>query len=137
MRFFVDTSSLFKKYMDEPGSDEFDELISKSSEIVVSPITWIEVNAAVTRGLRRNYLTAQRAERLRDELKKDFDFFSVIAWNENLENKAVELIREHALKTMDAIQLASGILSDSDIFVTSDRQLHLAAKKTLRHVKFI
>ena len=134
---FIDTSSLFKKYIDEPGSEEFAQLTLKASEITVSPVTWIEANGIVERRFRNRDLTLERADLLRAELKKDFLYFFVLAWNENLENKAVELIRQHTLKTMDAIQLASGILSDSDIFVTSDRQLHLAAKKAVRHVRFV
>jgi uncharacterized protein len=137
VRYFVDTSSLFKKYIDEPGSDEFGKLVSKASEIAVSPITWIEMNAAIAKALRRKLLTFENAQRLRSEVRRDFSFFSILVWNENLENKAVEIIFQHALKTMNAVQLASGFLSDSDIFVTSDRQLYLAAKKTLRHVRFI
>ena len=137
MRLFVDTSSLFKKYIDEPGSEDFAQLTLKASEIAVSPVTWIEVNNIVERRFRVGDLTLERAELLRTELKKDFAYFFVLTWNENLENKAVKLVRQHALKTMDAIQLASGLLSDSDIFVTSDRSLHLAAKKAIRHVRFI
>ncbi|OGW84224.1 MAG: hypothetical protein A3C47_06300 [Omnitrophica bacterium RIFCSPHIGHO2_02_FULL_51_18] len=137
MRYFIDTSSLFKKYIDEHGSDEFGELVSKASEIAVSPIAWIEMNAAIAKALRRKLLTSENAQRLQSEMRRDFSFFSVLAWNENLENKTVEIIFQHALKTMDAIQLASGFLSDSGIFVTSDRQLYRAAKKTLRHVRFV
>ena len=137
MRLFVDTSSLFKKYVDEPGSDAFEKLISTASQLAVSPITWIEINATIQRRVRDNHLTIEKADWLRHEIKKDFTYFFLVVWNENLENKTVELIRRHALKTMDAVQLASGILSESEIFVTSDHQLHLAAKKTIQNVHFV
>ena len=137
MKLFVDTSSLFKKYVDEPGSEALERLLAKASEIVVSPTTWIEVNHIIQRRLRDRSLTAQTAGWLRAETKKDFSYFSIVTWNENLESKAVALICQHTLKTMDAIQLASGVLSDSDIFVTSDSLLHAAAKKTLGHTQFI
>ena len=97
MRLFVDTSSLFKKYVDEQGSDAFEKLIAKASEIAVSPVTWIEMNAAIERCLRGKHLTPEKAEWLRAEVKKDFTYFFLVVWNENLEKKAVELIRQHAL----------------------------------------
>ena len=137
MRLFVDTSSLFKKYVDEQGSESFERLIAKASEIAVSPVTWIEMNAAIERCQRGKNITPQKAKWLCAEVKKDFTYFSLVVWNENLENKAVEFIRQHGLKTMDAVQLASGVLSDAELFVTSDRPLHLAAKKAIRNVRFI
>ena len=133
----MDTSSLFKKYVEEPGSDAFERLISKASEVAVSPITWIEMNAAIERCLRGGHVTPEKAGWLRSEIKKDFTYFFLVVWNENLENKTVELIRRHVLKTMDAVQLASAVLSESEIFVTSDHSLHLAAKKAIQHVHFI
>lgn len=137
MRLFIDTSSLFKKYVDESGSEDFERLLSKVSEIAVSPVTWVEMNAAVERCLRTGALSAERAGWLRAEIKKDFSYFYSVVWNENLEQKAVQLIRRHALKTMDAVQLASGVLSDSEMFVTSDSQLHRAAKQVIRNVHFV
>jgi len=123
--------------VDEPGSDAFEKLISKASEIAVSPVTWIEMNAAIEKSLRGRHLTSEKAEWLRAEVKKDFAYFFAVVWNENLENKTVELVRRNVLRTMDAVQLASGVLSDSEIFVTSDHALHLAAKKVMRQVHFI
>jgi len=137
MRVFVDTSSLFKKYVDEPGSDVFEKLLDEASEIAVSPVTWVEMNAAIERRLRGGHLTPEKAEWLRSEVKKDFTYFFVVHWNENLENKTVELIRKHSLRTMDAVQLASGVLSDAEMFATSDRLLYSAAKKTIQRARFV
>ena len=123
MRVFIDTSSLFKKYTDESGSEDFEKLLSKASEIAVSPVTWIEMNAAIERCLRENALSPEKAGWLRTEVKRDFAYFFLAVWNENLENKAV--------------QLASGVLSDSEIFITSDRQLYRAAKKVFRRVRLV
>lgn len=137
MRLFIDTSSLFKKYVDESGGEAFEKLLSKASEIAISPITWIEINAAIERCLRTSALTPEKANWLRTEVKKDFAYFFLVLWNENLENRAVQLIRQNVLKTMDAVQLASGILSEAELFVTSDHQLYRAAKKIIRHTRFI
>ena len=137
MRLFVDTSSLFKKYVQESGSEAFGRILEKASELAVSPSTWIEMNNVIERRLREKHLTPEKAGWLRAEIKKDFSYFLVVVWNENLEDKAIELTHQHTLKTMDIIQLASGALSGAEIFVTSDRQLHRVAKKVIRDVHFV
>lgn len=124
---------MFKKYANEPGSDAFELTFSKASEIAVSPITWVEMNAAIARRVADRSLSASQAEWLRAEAKKDFTYFLRVLWNDNLEAKAEELVNKHALRTMDAVQLAAGILSDADLFVTSDRKLFKEAKKVMRH----
>jgi hypothetical protein len=135
LRVFVDTSSLFKKYVDEPGGDAFEKVLAKTTEIVVSPVTWIEMNAVIERRLRDKSLLPEQAARLRSEIKRDFVYFSRVLWNENLENKAVDLVHKHALKTLDAVQLASAVLSEPELFVTSDRKLYLEAKKVIRRIR--
>lgn len=137
MRVFVDTSSLFKKYLEEPGSDAFEKVLSKATEIAISPVTWIELNAAIERCIRNYSLPLEQAGRLQSEIKKDLSYFWRIQWNENLEARAIEIIHQHALKTLDSVQLASAILSESDLFVTSDRKLYLEAKKIMKHAQFI
>lgn len=137
MRVFVDTSTLFKKYAEESGGDIFETILSRASQIAVSPVTWIEMNAAIQRRLTERSFSSEQANWLRIEAKKDFAYFFQVLWNENLENKAVEIVRKHSLKTMDAVQLASGLLSESELFLTSDRKLYKEAKKILHHVRYV
>jgi len=137
LRLFVDTSTLFKKYVDEPGSPDFDSLLNEATDVVVSPLTHIEMHAALSKCIRENLLPIEHAEKLRMEIKRDFAFYSRVYWNENLEEKAVEVVQKLSLKTLDAIQLASGILSKADIFVTSDRKLFEEAHKVIQKTKFI
>lgn len=132
MRAFVDTSSLFKKYVEERGSKELDELLRQVSEIAVSPVTWVEMNTVVARRLREHSLTAQQATWLQSQIDRDFQSFSRVVWNDALEQTAAKLAYHHPLSTLDAIQLASGMLSKADLFVTSDRRLFEEAKQEVR-----
>lgn len=137
MRAFVDTSSLFKKYVEEKGSEELDDLLQSTSEIAISPVTWTEMNAVLARRLREKILTSQQASWLKSQIEKDFQSFYHVIWNETLEKTAVELVYEYSLATLDAIQLASGVLSKADLFVTSDRNLFEEAKKEMRKPVFL
>lgn len=137
MKAFIDTSSLLKKYVLEAGSDTFDELLKEISEIIVSPIYLLEVHSAIDRRLKKKDLTAQEAAWILSEIAKDTDYFAKILWNENLENTGLGLIGKHHLKTLDAIQLASALLSLADLFITSDRHLATIARKELKQVRII
>lgn len=132
MRAFIDTSSLFKKYVEENGSKELDSLLREVSEIAVSPVTWLEMSAVMARRLREKTLTSQQAAWLKAEAHKDFQSFYRVIWNEDLEKTATNLVYGHPLSTLDAIQLASGLLSQADLFVTSDQGLFEEAQKSVR-----
>lgn len=137
MRAFVDTSSLFKKYVEESGSKEWDELLQNISEIAVSPVTWVEMNAVVARRLREKSLASQQAVWLKSQIEKDFQSFHRVVWNEVLEKTAVELVYRYSLSILDAIQLASGVLSKADLFVTSDRRLFEEANKQIHKARLV
>lgn len=132
MRIFADTSALFKKYVAEPGGDAFEQVLAKATEIAVSPVTRVEMHAAIERRLRERALSLGQADWLRAEIEKDFVYFLQVVWNQNLERKAIELIRRHALKTLDAVQLASCALSEAGLFVTSDHKLYAEARRVIR-----
>ena len=106
MRAFVDTSSLFKKYVEEDGSDRLNELLNDVSEIAISPLTWTEINSIFARRLRENLLTSQQATWLKSQAERDFSSFHRVNWSDALENKAVELMNKSSILTLDAIHLA-------------------------------
>ena len=137
MKAFIDTSSLIKKYVKEKGSDDFESLLEKVSEIIIAPVFWLEINSAIERRLREKTLTASQANRIRNEIKRDLFYFHKINWNENLEEHALVLIQKYQLKTLDSLQLAAAHLSKAGIFVTSDKKLFQVAQLELENPHFI
>ena len=134
MRVFVDTSALFKKYVQEAGADELETFLLKVTDIAVSPLTWIEMRSALARRMRDRILTQGEARRITTEARKDFHYFRHVRWTEALVEKSCGIADELDLKTLDSIQLASGVLSLPDCFVTADLKLFKEAKKLLRSV---
>ncbi len=137
MRAFIDTSSLIKKYIAEEGSDQIERQLEIVTEIIISSLYLLEINAAIERRIFEKTLTNKQAVWIRAEVKKDLHFFGRVLWNDNLEQKALEMIRKHHLKTLDGLQLASGCLSKPDLFITSDKRLFKIAKKELKIVILI
>lgn len=53
----------------------------------------------------------------------DIDSFSINAFTNDFKIKAVSIIDSHGVKTLDAIQIASAILSEAGEYITSDSQM--------------
>lgn len=137
MRAMVDTSTLWKKYFEEEGSDRFVSVLEKATAVIVSPVTWLEFNSIVHRRLAEKTIKAEDVEWIKKEAREDFNCFHVVMWNENMEKKGVELIVKYQLRSLDSIQLASAVCSESDVFVTSDKKLSTIARKESKEVLFI
>ena len=137
MRAFIDTSSLVKRYLEEPGSQTLEQVLNDISEIAVSPLTWIEMNAALARHVRAKLASAYQVEELTREAKKDFESFHKVLWSEVLETTAAHLVTQYPLSTLDSIQLASGILSKAEMFITSDRGLFHEARKEINKTVYV
>lgn len=137
MKAFIDTSSLFKKYVEEPGSIEFNHLLSSVHEIIVAPITKLEFYSVIERRLREKMMRPVDAKWIEKEFTLDYDYFSVVEWNENIISGSIRLIRKYQLKTLDSIQLSAALLAAADLFITSDKRLYQAGSKEFKTAKFI
>jgi len=131
---FIDTSSLFKKYVYEKNSEKFNRIIENLDNIILSPTTFIELHKSVKNRLNDKLIIKKEAAFLLDEINHDYPFFQIVEWNSALEKTAVFLVNKYDLKTLDSIQLASGITSAANQFITSDIQLSKAAKKEIKNV---
>ena len=131
MKAFLDTSALFKKYVNEPGSAKLDDLLDEIDEILVSPITKIELFSALDRRLQEKSIEPSQAKAISHEIVTDMAFFGSVLWNSELEERTINYVQKHHLKTFDALQLSSGHLSSCEVFVTSDKMLAKAAQKEL------
>jgi predicted nucleic acid-binding protein len=137
MRAFIDTSSLFKKYVDEQGADTFDALLLSVSEIIVAPITLLEINSTIERRLREKTLDTADAAWIEKEFMLDLNFYGVVDFNENLNSECIRVIRKYQMKVLDGIQLSSAIVAKPDVFIVSDKQLYNTATKELKRVEFV
>ncbi len=137
MRAFIDTSSLFKKYVDEKGADTFDALLLPVTEIIIAPITLFEINSIIERRLREKILDTADAAWIEKEFMLDLNFYGVVEFNENLNSECIRVIRKYQMKVLDGIQLSSAIVVKPDVFIVSDKQLYNTAIKELKRVEFV
>jgi predicted nucleic acid-binding protein len=131
MNLFIDTSSLVKRYVDKINSDKVDELFFKSDSIEISAITKIELNSALDRRLADKSIDKKACQMALDEFDRECIYFNILPFNSIVEQEAIRLIKKNQMKTLDAVQLASAVLSSRDAFTTSDKRLYEFAAKEL------
>ena len=137
MTAFVDTSSLIKRYVAEKGSSRFIKILMGLTDVVIAPITIIEIYSGLFRRLKDKSLASSAFQIIENELGRNFQDYSVVVWNEDLVMDSIAMARKHALRTLDAIQLASARMAGSLQFITSDQELARVAKKEIKEVLLV
>ncbi len=133
--YFLDTSALIKRYLNETGSTWIKSLIDLSSGhvIVVSDLTAVEVFSTLARRKREGTIAAPDILILQTRFLADFgqEYLSV-ALEDIVLSRARDLLNHYPLRSLDAIQLASAAeasttLGEPLIFISADRNLLSAA----------
>jgi predicted nucleic acid-binding protein len=107
---YFDTSALIKRYVEEDGSDQVDELFTPESTIITSVVTFAEMSAAFSRKFREGLLTRTGYLKTLSELKNEHSQLVLVAISMELNQIIENLLLKHALRGFDAIHLASAIL---------------------------
>ncbi|UCE40892.1 MAG: type II toxin-antitoxin system VapC family toxin [Candidatus Aminicenantes bacterium] len=131
MRIFCDTSALAKRYVQEPGSEELEELFSSTaSEIFISTLAFVELASALSRKLQNKEIAAAEVGEAIKEFEEDwYEMFAKIPLEDMLAAEAAAIALEFSLKGADAVHLASAKVTDAELFVASDNRLIRVAKK--------
>jgi hypothetical protein len=137
--YFVDSSALVKRYINETGSTWvvglFDPALN--NDVLIAAITGVEIIAAITRRARGGSISATDATAACNQFRSDLQSeYQVVDITENIINSAMALAETLGLRGYDALQLAAGrqinalcIASSLPpvIFVSADNELNTAA----------
>jgi predicted nucleic acid-binding protein len=131
LRIFCDTSALAKRYVQEPGSEDLEELFSSTAtEIFISTLAFVEFASAMGRKLRNKEITKAKVGEAIKELEEDwYEVFAKIPLEDMLAEKAAAIALEFFLKGADAVHLAAAQLIRAELFVASDNKLMRVANK--------
>ncbi len=140
---YFDTSALVKRYVDEPGRREVQQLLRRH-DCVTSAILPVELRSALRRRVAERTLDSSRVSEILKRVAGDRAYWTVIEVGTEVPSGAEALVSVHPLRTLDAIHVASAQLfaarlSISDlIFVSADkRQTEVASAIGLatRHIR--
>ncbi|HET7291156.1 MAG TPA: type II toxin-antitoxin system VapC family toxin [Vicinamibacteria bacterium] len=134
MILYLDTSSLVKLYVEEPGSEDVRGLVDQAAVVATSVVAYPEARAALARRRRERSLTASGFRRARAAFEEDWPRLLTLDVSGALARGAGDLAERHRLRGFDALHLASylgvvGEFPEEDVrFSSADRTLMRAAR---------
>lgn len=116
--------------MREQGSDEIRDLASQDPEGVACRLTYVEARSALARTLAaRRLRPGDHTARVAD-LDGLWQTMAVVVLDEDIFDRAVDLVDGHGLRAYDAVQLAAALRVNENHpvrFACFDRELRVAA----------
>ena len=137
--FYLDSSVMVKRYVDEPGSAWVRSLITEPENVaILSEIAIVEVSAALAMSVRTGKLRKSLGQAAYEAFHTDIaaGVYQLLAVARPTIDEAAELAQAHPLKGYDAVHLATGLeaarnLAGQEItlvFVSGDAQMLRAAE---------
>ena len=129
--YFADTSAIAKRYINEQGSIWMKNLVGASSKyiIILSDLAIVEFHSLLARHERSGNLQTQKRLTLQSQFMLHVaQEYIDTALTSSVLTKARNLLPNHPLRTLDAIQLASAMEASLQLnvrltFLSSDKRL--------------
>jgi len=137
MRAVLDSSSLAKRYVEEPGSADVGDILMSTSELGLCILCLPEVVSALNRLCRENALTAADYQRAKAAVVADMRDATILHLTPSVITRSVGLLEKNVLRTTDSLHVACAIEWSADLFVSSDRRQFAAAEKAGLPTRFI
>jgi uncharacterized protein len=138
MNYFFDTSAFIKRYIDESGSGEIQELCDSADDIGISMLLPIETVSTFARLKRERRLSSKQYSVLKEELFADIRDITIIPLSPQIVKSAINGLEHSPLKALDAIHIGCALEYQPDFFVSSDaQQLSAAVRSGLRVKKIL
>ncbi|PYQ19805.1 MAG: VapC toxin family PIN domain ribonuclease [Acidobacteria bacterium] len=135
MILYLDTSSLVKLYVVEPGSDDVQRLVERAELVSTSVVAYAETRAALARRRRERSLAPAGYRRAKAAFEADWPRLLTLEVAEPLARRAGDLAELHRLRGFDALHLASYLTVKEEFagetvrFSAADRALERTARR--------
>ncbi|MDA0577453.1 MAG: type II toxin-antitoxin system VapC family toxin [Verrucomicrobia bacterium] len=133
MKFYLDSSSFAKRFVEENGSDSVETACSQASELGLSVICVPEVVSALNRRKREHTLTDVQCREAKQRLLDDVRDAVIVNLTPSVIGSAIRILEASPVRAMDALQVACALEWRADLYASSDdRQLKAAKKAGLK-----
>ncbi len=131
---YADTSALVKRYVREPFSDAFFDLLETAEATGTAAIAQVEMASALAKAARLNWVEKEAAMQSWQDFLNHWQSFTRISIGTGIIERASRLAWEHELRGYDAVHLAAALtwqesLNLPILLATFDRELWKAGKK--------
>lgn len=133
--FYLDTSALLKRYVEEKGTRELSKIWPVFDLTGTALITRAEMGAALARAQRLNLLQPGSAQKAWEQFLQEWRRLTLLEVTPLVINRAGDLVWKYPLRGYDAVHLAAALtwqdlLEEEITFGTFDRQLWEAVRNT-------
>lgn len=130
---YLDTSALFRLYVDEPGRDTVIAAVAGGEAACTHLIAYAEFHAAMARAERMQRFVAGQARKILERFERDWAVLLVIQVDEALIRRAAVLAGQFGLRGFDSLHLAAAerltidLGRSESLFASFDTELNRAA----------
>ncbi len=129
---YLDTSALAKRYLNEPGSEEFERFLRDRRRAAISRLTMVEFRCLLARRRRAGDLTpnieAAAFRLFLDDVAGGYLQVHPLADDHARDSLVLlERLDTHSLRTLDALHLAVASAIGAETLATADRIMARAA----------
>ena len=138
MTLYLDTSSLVKLYIAEPGSDAVRRLVKQATVVATSGIAYPETRAALARRRRERALSLAAFTFATRAFEDDWSRYLAVNVSASICREAGELAERYRLRGYDSVHLASYLEvarragAAETRFSSFDQRLNRAARAAIR-----
>jgi uncharacterized protein len=128
--FYLDSSVLVKRYIPEAGTSWVRSVtdISAGASVFIATITPVEVISAAMRQNREGTVSIEAARAIQVLLDYHVNTqYMMVGLTRTVVTKAQHLLRTHALRAYDAVQLASALEASTGLFAIDQTRLIFAS----------
>ncbi len=139
MNVFLDTNAVVKLYHQEIGTDNLTDFLARNATnliITITDLTRIEFHSTFLKRVRMKQIDLKAVYQVFAAFDIDAKMFNIIEVDDEVKKFSITLLDglayQKSLRTLDAIQLATAIVSHQlvpvDYFITADKKLLKIAK---------
>jgi uncharacterized protein len=133
MKTLLDSSAFAKRYIEEEGSREVDEICLATSVLALSALCVPEIVSALNRRVREKRLSTREYLTAKSRLSEEVADAVIVNLTHEVIGRAVFLLESNPLRTLDAIHVACALEWGAELFVSCDnRQIQAARRAGLR-----
>lgn len=129
MKTFFDSSAFAKRFVNEVGSDEVEEICAQASALGLSVICVPEIISALNRRRRERSLTAAQYAEAKKELLDDVRDADIINLTVSVVGSTIGVLETSPIRAMDALHIACALEWGAQLFVSSDNRQLSAARR--------
>lgn len=129
MRLFLDSSAFAKRFIEESGSQQVEDICSLATELCLSVICVPEIISALNRRLREKTLTAHEYVKVKQRLSEEVRDAVIINLTPTVIQSCIAVLERNPMRTMDALHVACALEWHADLFASSDERQIEAVKR--------